>query len=116
MPRGKAIPRRRRRWGRRIVRRAQRTTLPLAVLAGFVPLGVGTIETAQLAIAGKPEAAARHMSIVATGYDPEKRHFYTSALMKTYTPLIAGMVVHKVAGWVGVNRALARAKVPLLRV
>jgi hypothetical protein len=33
-----------------------------------------------------------------------------------WIPLFLGFAVHKAAGWLGVNRALAAAKIPLIRV
>jgi hypothetical protein len=42
--------------------------------------------------------------------------FHADQIMRTYAPMAAGVVIHKMAGRFGLNGALGRAKVPLLRV
>jgi len=51
-----------------------------------------------------------------TGFDVTNNTMNLSNLVPTYGPLLAGAMVHKVAGMTGVNRAIGRAKIPLIRV
>ena len=66
---------------------------------------------------GGAEAAIGHVSLCTTGYDPADGKWKPSfALQKLYGPLFLGMVVHKAASKVGINRMLAKAGVPLFRI
>ena len=93
--------------------RRSKFTLPLAVVAGFMP-GVATVVdyTQKYGIQG----GMTQLSRVYTGFDPQTNKWYPSLLWQGLTPLLIGTVVHKVASLVGVNRALARAGVPFLRI
>lgn len=88
-------------------------TLPLAVVLGFVPL------------------VARGFSLYGTGglggisglskslvpYDIATNKFDASELRYGLWPILTGLVIHKVVGsMLGVNRALASARVPFIRI
>lgn len=51
-----------------------------------------------------------------TGFDVTNNTMSLGNMIPTYAPLLAGVVVHKAAGYTGLNRAIARAKLPLLRI
>lgn len=51
-----------------------------------------------------------------TGFDVTTNQVSLANLIPTYGPVLAGAVLHKVAGQVGVNSAIGRAKIPFLRV
>jgi len=91
-------------------------TVPLAVLAGFAPLAMGEIGAAKRALAGDTPGAAQQAVIYATGYNLDTRSFHWPTFWGSYGPILAGMLVHKLAGRIGVNRALSSAGVPFLRV
>jgi len=55
-------------------------------------------------------------SMTFTGYDPEGFEPFGKHLGKGLLPLLAGFLVHWVAGKMGVNRMLGRAGVPILRI
>lgn len=100
---------------RRIGRRAKKTTIPLAVVAGFAPLGYDiykTVTTAGMGAGQIPHTLAWHLG----GYNTWDGSFSFSRLMQGWTPILAGFLAHKVAGKLGVNRMLASAGVPLLRI
>ncbi len=85
-------------------------TLPLAVVGGFMPLGVGLWNR---------RASATDMGNYAisslTGYMPGQG--WNAGYMKNGAgPIVLGILAHKVAGKLGVNRALAKAGVPFLRI
>lgn len=89
-------------------------TIPLAVIGGLVPMGVDVVQAYKI---GGAEAALGHVSMCTTGYDPSDGKIKLGfAMQKLYGPLFLGMMVHKVAGRLGVNRMLSRAGVPVLRV
>ena len=89
-------------------------TLPLAVIAGFAPLAVdvGTqIKNGDWAQAGK---VLVHNTI---GYDGFNHNWNLSGFSHGLFPIIAGILVHKfVGGRLGVNRMLANAGIPVVRL
>ena len=106
-----------RRYARRaygaVKRRTAKMTIPIAVIGG---------------IAGMPAMGDLIRSIQGGQYQQIPSNFAKmvgveyngawsfKALQQNMTPLIAGIVAHKLAGKIGINAALARAKVPFLRV
>jgi len=91
-------------------------TIPLAVVAGFAPLALGEIGAVRRALAGDTAGAAQQAVIYATGYNTDTKSFHWPTFMGSYGPILAGMVVHKLAGRLGVNRALGKAGVPFIRI
>jgi hypothetical protein len=51
-----------------------------------------------------------------TGFDVTNNQMSLGTLIPTYAPILAGAVIHKTAGYFGVNQKLAAAGVPFLRV
>lgn len=88
-------------------------TIPLAVVAGFVPLGVFAYEGY---LAGGFANAGRRIAQRLTGYDSTANVFIAKELMAGWGPIVTGFAVHWFAGKMGINRALGRAKIPLLRL
>jgi hypothetical protein len=89
-------------------------TLPLAIVGGFVPMGADIVSAFRV---GGIEAALGHVSLCTTGYDPADGQFKPMfAAKKLYGPLLLGVIVHKFAGKLGVNRALGRMGVPFVRI
>jgi hypothetical protein len=88
-------------------------TLPVAVLAGFAPLGVAALEGYQY---NGAKGLAKRVTMGMTGYNIEDKKFYPQEMMKVTGPIVLGLLVHKLAGKLGINRALAGAGVPFLRV
>lgn len=91
-------------------------TIPLAVVAGFAPLALGEIGAAKRALSGDMAGASQQAVIYATGYNLDTKSFHWPTFVGSYGPIVAGMVVHKLAGRLGVNRALASAGVPFIRI
>lgn len=115
----KAIARRPRRsvvYVRRAARKAKKTTIPMSIVAGFAPLGMQMLRAGKLAMAGKTDEAARIATIYGAGYDLEHRRISWSHLMYSYSPIIIGGLMHKMANKMGVNRALAQTGIPFVRV
>lgn len=90
-------------------------TVPAAVIGGLLP-ATGALITA--AKSGGMGGVVQWSSILTTGYDPADGQWKPRiALEKLYLPLAAGVLVHKfVGGKLGVNRMLANAGVPFIRL
>ncbi len=92
-------------------------TIPLAVVAGVAPLVLGTIEHGtQVGWTGQGDTAADFLIRSLTGWSPTYGMKFTYYAKSGLLPIAVGVLAHKVAGILGVNRARARARVPLLRI
>jgi len=94
-------------------RRAE-MTLPLAVIGGMIPLGIRAYNGYKAnGVVGMGDGVTSGL----TGYSVFSKKFEWAAMSEGLLPILAGILVHKfVGGKLGVNRALANARVPLLRV
>lgn len=88
-------------------------TLPLAVVAGFLPLGIHAVDDYRV---GGITHVGKGLTVRTTGYMVDTGKFELKYLTQGLLPILAGLVAHKVAGRLGVNRALGRARVPFLRI
>ena len=90
-------------------------TVPLAALAG---LAVGLKEPVEQVVRYQRfEEAGKHLVYNYTGYSMWSGKFRTEGLMRGLVPLALGMFVHKaVGGRLGVNRMLARSRIPVIRI
>jgi len=95
-------------------RRKAQMTMPLAVVAGFVPPGMIMYRESQggRGIEGGALAASR----IFLGYDSINARWDFSQLQYGFGPILMGFGIHKVAQMVGINRALAAAKIPFIRI
>jgi len=111
----KAIARRRTivRYVRRGHRSAAKMTVPLAVIGGFVPLGVRSYNGFK---ANGWVGGLDGISSGLTGYSVFDQKWHPEIMMQYTAPIIGGFLVHWLAGRLGVNRALGRAKVPFIRI
>jgi len=91
-------------------------TIPVAVVAGFAPLGFGLVSAGKRALSGDMAGASQELVIRTTGWNQDTKSWNSGIFMQSYGPILAGLLVHKLAGRLGVNRALGRAGVPFLRV
>ena len=88
-------------------------TLPLAIVAGVAPLAydIGVqIKNGDLKQAGM---VAAHNVV---GYNGWTGGWDTAGLKTGLIPILAGALVHKIAGAMGINSAIARAGIPILRI
>ena len=88
-------------------------TLPLAIVAGLAPGATYTIAGFQ---GGGVTGALNSLSYAYGGFDPSTKKFNFAGLSHGTIPLVAGFLIHKVAGGLGINRALANAGIPILRI
>jgi hypothetical protein len=90
-------------------------TLPLAALAGFTPMVMEL--PAEIKAKGLISGVAQTLSTNLVGYNPWHKTWNVGyAASHCWFPVLAGILVHKMAGKLGINRALARAGVPIIRI
>jgi hypothetical protein len=88
-------------------------TLPLAIVAGFMPLATNVISVSSQG--WEPMSWMATQAI--TGYDTRTKKWWSGNLMKGTVPIILGMLAHKIIGGkLGVNRSLAAAGIPFIRL
>jgi len=93
-------------------RRTGKMTLPVSVLLGFMPLVTRGVQLYQVGgIQALPQLSS---SLVP--YDFQTRRVSFANLGSGLYPIIAGLVVHKLAGALGINRALSAARIPFIRL
>jgi len=95
-------------------RKRPQMTMPLAVVAGFVPPGMIMYRESQ---GGRGlEGGALAASRIFLGYDSINARWDFSQLQYGFGPILMGFGIHKVAQMVGINRALAAARIPFIRI
>jgi hypothetical protein len=94
-------------------RRHKGFTLPLAVVGGFAPLAINAMQDYKV---GGVAHVGRGLSVRLTGYRVDTGKFEPNFLMQGLFPILGGIIVHKIAGRLGVNRALAGAGIPFIRI
>jgi len=95
-------------------RKKAQATLPLAVVAGFLPPARIILAESQggRGIEGGAVAASR----IFLGYDSNTAVWDFRQLQFGFGPILMGFAIHKVAQMVGINRALAAARIPFIRI
>jgi hypothetical protein len=94
-------------------RRQAKARIPLAVLAGFVPTVAYCIEGARESSVPWSEVSHR-LTKRMTGYDRTTGKWNFADLAQGWGPVVAGLVVHKLANRFGLNRMIARSGIPLV--
>lgn len=90
-------------------------TVPLAVVAGFMPI-VGNYQRIRGQGFTQGKAAVEAAGAI-TGYSVNSSKWSFQTLREGGSwGILAGMIVHKVASRVGINRALASAGIPFIRI
>lgn len=88
-------------------------TIPIAPVAG---LAAGLSFPAEALMRGDWLSAAYRVCSSYTGYDPQAQTWSMDNLKRGLMPLMIGFAIHWIAGKIGVNRMLGRAKIPLIRI
>lgn len=88
-------------------------TVPIAPIAG---LAAGLAGPTQRAINGDFSGAIKEITYNYTGFNVDSGQFDPGGLWRGLAPLLAGYMVHWTASKIGINRALGRARVPIVRV
>jgi len=89
------------------------TTIPLAALIGFAPLTISTVSAFKT---GGVEGAVRVATASLTGYNTYSKTWEYQHMWNGLFPILIGLGAHKLASKLGVNRALASAGVPFVRI
>jgi len=110
----KKTTRRKRKLTKKRKRGSRKFTLPLAPIIG---LAVGIVPAAQVALDGDYEGAINKLKWNYLGLSHDNK-FKAEGLMEGLVPLIVGGLVHKFVGGppLNMNRMLASANVPILRI
>ena len=93
-------------------RRKAKMTLPLMVVGGFMPLASGIWERRSSGLKGISQWAGQ----VLLGYNQSSGAFNMGDMRWGLYPIIAGFGLHMLASKLGINRFLARMKIPLIRL
>jgi len=95
-------------YRRKKSRRSHKMTVPMAVAA---PVALLAFDVGKDIMSGATNVARAKLTGVT-----DSGNFNVGLLMRSYGPVLGGVVVHKLAGMAGVNRLIANAKIPLIRV
>ncbi len=77
--------------------------IPFGVVAGFLPL---VKDVGGALVTGNYHMAQWYAVDHLTGYDIDQKRWGFNALVKGWTPIILGVMLHKVANKLGINRAI----------
>jgi len=96
-------------------RRNNQMTIPLAPVLGLM---AGLTDSINAAMQGEYKNAIDWAVAHYTGYEPWSQSWNPAQLQRGLLPLVAGLLVHKFVGGapLNLNRILAAAKVPLIRI
>lgn len=92
---------------------ARKMTIPLAIVGGIVP---GLAYTWQGWQSSGFTGAMNNLSGAYTGYNPTTHTWSINTMRWGTFPLLGGIFVHKIASALGVNKAIARAGIPFIRI
>ena len=88
-------------------------TLPLAVVAGFAPGATYAINGFK---AGGVTGGLNNLAYAYGGFDAANGKFNMAGLYRGTIPAVGGFLIHMIASRMGVNRALASAGIPIIRI
>ena len=112
------VRRRARRYFTRRRSSSRSMTVSIAVLAGLAsPIGRTVSHAMTNGITGE-EGAIAEISRIMTGFNPYSSTVGWQPWRMKYglLPVVAGIAVHKLASILGINKAIARSGIPLLRI
>jgi len=93
-------------------RNGTRFSIPVAIVAGMAGPGIKLWEAR-----GSGSGLAREAGRIFTGFDFWTGSFVPGAMRYGTLPILAGFLVHWVLGSkLGLNRAIARSGLPLIRI
>jgi hypothetical protein len=90
-------------------------TLPLAVVAGFTPAAIDLMDAWQ-SHSHDPKAVATEMGRIFLGWDYWSATWNPSLMKWGTFPIVGGILVHKLANKLGVNRLIASTGIPVIRI
>lgn len=94
---------------RRKTSRRKKMTLPLAIIGGMLPVASG--------VYARRNSGTEIANYLQAGFTGISNGQFNIANMRLgLFPVMAGFMVHAIAGKLGANRALGRAGLPLIRI
>lgn len=90
--------------------------ISLAMVAGFVPLGMEVVNAYKTEPDDFIARAGHNVTAALTGYDTYDHKFHLGHMKNGTLPIIAGALVHKMAGKFGINRMIAQAGIPWISI
>lgn len=98
---------------RRKIKRRRTKAIPIAPLVGVIG-GVFGGGKAEMLLEGKFGEYINELTKDMTGFNINTKTWNPGEMINGLAPILAGAIVHKiVGGWLGVNKVLARYKVPI---
>ena len=95
----------------------RKLTIPLAVVAGFIPMGMDIYNATKSTDKTDLLRVAVHDITGLNIGDPAHPHFDMDGFKRGLFPIAAGFAIHKfIGGSLGLNRALASAHIPFIRI
>ena len=88
-------------------------SLPLAVIGGMAPLAVHAVDDYRV---GGITHVGKGIAARTTGYMIDTGQWEPKWMMQGLVPILIGTGVHKLANRLGVNRAIAGAGIPFIRI
>lgn len=88
-------------------------TIPVAPVVGLI---AGLAEPLHRARYGDWDGAIDELSLAYLGYSTRLNKWSINSMARGAAPLLMGLLVHKTASLLGVNRMLAQAGVPIIRI
>jgi len=89
-------------------------TLPISIIGGFA-VPVGKLWTDYKAY-GDINVTTRQVGQFFTGYDYTTGQWNMASMRFGLLPILLGSVAHKVANKLGINRMIANAGIPVIRI
>lgn len=95
--------------------------IPLAPIIGMVPLAaeswnIAAVSPAFPSITAKGKALGQLWVSAFTGYDVIEKRFRFEQFKDYGLPVLMGVAVHKLANMIGLNRIIAGARIPIIRI
>jgi len=91
----------------------KKPTVSMAILGGF---SVPVIQAVNVYKYAGITNAFSNFTQNMTGFVPTTGQFHAEYMKQGLLPVMGGVLIHKVAGMLGVNRAIAQAGIPLFRI
>lgn len=93
--------------------RRVKMTIPMGIVAGFVPLSISVWNVRDQGFAQIGSTLSKRL----TGYDPETAKWNFADMRCGTLAIIGGFLVHWLVGSkLGINRMLGRTGIPLIRI
>jgi hypothetical protein len=101
---------------KRTIHRKKSFTIPVAIVAGFMPAVMDVKNNVNNF--GGWGGSAIHTLAGLTGYDTVSKKYAGLSQMQAagLYPIIAGFAIHWGASKLGINRMLARSRIPFIRI